>query len=66
MMLDLPAKAEIPALRDRFYDATVAHRIEVTAGLMVVRIHPDQKYPPFEAGQYTTIGVGHCQLTTSP
>src|SRR5262249_27718172 len=38
--------------------ATVAQRIDVTTGLMIVRIRPDQKYPPFEAGQYTTIGVG--------
>src|SRR5436309_428943 len=59
MALDLPSSAEIPALRDRFYNATVAQRIDVTAGLMIVRIRPDQKYPPFEAGQYTTIGVGH-------
>jgi ferredoxin--NADP+ reductase len=58
MPTQLLASPEIPTLRDRFYNATVAQRIDVTAGLMIVRIRPDQKYPAFEPGQYTTIGLG--------
>src|ERR1051326_8135996 len=58
MPTELLASPEIPTLRDRFYNATVAMRTDVTAGLMILRIRPDQKYPAFEAGQYTTIGLG--------
>jgi len=56
--IELPSRGEAAALRDRFYNATVAQRIDVTSGLMIIRVRADRKYPVFEAGRYTTIGLG--------
>lgn len=45
-------------LRERYYNATVLERVDVTPGLMILRILPDQPFQPFIAGQYTTLGLG--------
>ncbi|MBX2812148.1 MAG: hypothetical protein KTR25_10070 [Myxococcales bacterium] len=39
------------------YNATVTRRIEVASGLDIFQIAPDEPIPPFEAGQYLTLGL---------
>lgn len=39
------------------YNATVAQRVEIAPGLMILRVVPDQLPLNFEAGQYTVLGM---------
>lgn len=39
------------------YNATVAQRVEIAPGLMILRVVPDQLPFRFEAGQYTVLGL---------
>jgi ferredoxin/flavodoxin---NADP+ reductase len=39
------------------YNATVTGRIEVAPGLIILRVTPDNPLFPFEAGQYTVLGL---------
>lgn len=45
-------------LREQNYNATISHIRAHHDDLWVMRILPDEPAPPFEAGQYTTLGLG--------
>lgn len=51
--------ADICELRRRHYNATVTLRRLVNDDLMILRVKPDVAEWPFEAGQYTTLGLGY-------
>jgi ferredoxin--NADP+ reductase len=38
-------------------NATVTMRYEINHGLLVLQVTPDEEVPPFQAGQYTTLGL---------
>jgi ferredoxin/flavodoxin---NADP+ reductase len=38
-------------------NATVTMRYEINHGLLVLQVSPDQEMQPFQAGQYTTLGL---------
>ena len=38
-------------------NATVTMRYEINHGLLVLQVSPDEEMPPFEAGQYTVLGL---------
>lgn len=38
-------------------NATVTMRYEINHGLIVLQVTPDEELPPFQAGQYTTLGM---------
>ena len=38
-------------------NATVTRRDEINHGLLVLQVTPDDELPPFEAGQYTVLGL---------
>ena len=52
-----PASAAQPAARAAAYNATVAHRMEVAPGLMILRVVLDGPPFPFTAGQYVVLGL---------
>jgi len=52
-----PSSAAHPAARAADYNATVAHRMEVAPGLMILRIVLDASPFPFTAGQYVVLGL---------
>lgn len=52
------SEGEIPELRRKYYNATVVGMIEPREGLRIFRIRPDAGVQDFEAGQYTTLGLG--------
>jgi len=52
-------------LRDKHYNATVVDLRVIHHELMIIRIKPDQPYPPFHGGQYTVIGLGNWEPRTS-
>jgi ferredoxin--NADP+ reductase len=49
---------EICELRRQHYNATVTGVRHVHDELMVIRVRPDGGVPPYQAGQYTTLGLG--------
>jgi ferredoxin--NADP+ reductase len=49
---------ECAALRQKYYNATVAHIRRAHDDLMVVRIRPDFVLPSHKPGQYSTLGLG--------
>jgi ferredoxin--NADP+ reductase len=53
------SQSEIAELRARHYNATVTGLSLVHDELMVVRVRPDGGVPEFQAGQYTTLGLGY-------
>jgi len=50
---------EIARLRERHYNATLAAVLPVSAELAIFRVVPDAGVPPFDAGQFFTLGLGH-------
>src|SRR4029077_14898213 len=50
---------ESALLRDKHYNATVAHLRQVHEELMILRIRPDFPVPAHKPGQYSTLGLGH-------
>lgn len=50
--------AEIQALRDKHYNASVVDIRPVNQGLWSLRVRPDKGVTPFLPGQYTTLGLG--------
>jgi ferredoxin--NADP+ reductase len=52
------AALDIEALRREHYNATVVHARHPSDELMILRVRPDEPIPPFEAGQWISIGVG--------
>lgn len=46
------------SLRQKHYNAQLVARRNVHAQLAILRVQPDEGMPPFEAGQYTTLGLG--------
>lgn len=63
MTLHLPQ--EITQLRERHYNATVTFRRQVHDELAVLRVRPDGGVPTYEAGQYTTLGLGYWEPRAS-
>lgn len=51
------ASDELQLLRKKYYNATVKSFRHVTESLAIVRIEPDSTMSPFEAGQYTVLGL---------
>ena len=49
---------EIAALRNANYNATLIAVREVHADLRVMRVKPDGGIPEYQAGQFTTLGLG--------
>jgi ferredoxin--NADP+ reductase len=58
-MADSLSPAEIKALRESRYNATLAGLTRVHSDLAIFRIKPDFPFPPHKAGQYTTLGLGN-------
>lgn len=56
---DYPGDAEKQELREKFYNATIVDRIDVTEDLARFRIRCDQPPAPFEPGQYVALGLGN-------
>jgi ferredoxin--NADP+ reductase len=50
--------SEIEELRREHYNATVTLRRQIHDELLILRVRPDSGMPTYEAGQYTTIGLG--------
>lgn len=50
---------DINRLRREHYNATVTLRRQVHDELLVLRVRPDGGVPTYEAGQYTTLGLGY-------
>lgn len=46
------------------YNATVVDRIDISPGLMILRIEPDEKRFDFSAGQYTVLGLNKTEPLT--
>jgi ferredoxin--NADP+ reductase len=49
---------EISGLRRKYYNASVIAVRHVHDELMVIRVRPDGGIPEYQAGQYTTLGLG--------
>ncbi|WP_173403180.1 ferredoxin--NADP reductase [Rhodopirellula sallentina] len=68
--LDMPPNAqEQRQLRERFYNATIIDRIDITDDLAKFRIRPDNGIPAFDPGQYVALGLGNWEprlLGTQP
>jgi ferredoxin--NADP+ reductase len=46
-------------LRHEHYNATVTRRRQIHEELLILRVRPDGGVPAYEAGQYTTLGLGY-------
>ena len=53
-----PAAEDIRSLRDANYNAAVNMIKQVHEDLRIMRIITDQRFPPFQAGQYVALGLG--------
>ena len=53
------AAAELHGLRNEFYNATVAKITPVHDELRILRVVPDGSLPPFQSGQFTSLGLGN-------
>jgi ferredoxin--NADP+ reductase len=51
--------AEIADLRAKRYNGTVVYLHKIHTDLMILRVRPDFPRPPYEAGQYGTLGLGY-------
>lgn len=56
---------EISQLRERHYNATVTLRHQIHEELVILRVRPDGGIPAYEAGQYTTLGLGYWEPRAS-
>ena len=56
---------DISDLRRRHYNATVTRRRLVNDELVILRVRPDGGVPIYEAGQYTTLGLGYWEPRAS-
>lgn len=54
-----PQSSDISQLRHEHYNATVTLRRQVHEELLILRVRPDGGVPSYEAGQYTTLGLGY-------
>jgi ferredoxin--NADP+ reductase len=50
--------SDVDALRCEHYNATIVHVRRVHEELVVLRIRPDAAIPPYEAGQWISVGMG--------
>ncbi|MCA9227200.1 MAG: hypothetical protein KDA47_16370, partial [Planctomycetales bacterium] len=50
---------EVAALRAAHYNATLMASIDVTDSLRILRVRPDKAIGGYEAGQYTSLGLGY-------
>lgn len=50
---------EVTVLRDKFYNATIIRRIDCHEDLARFHVRPDGGVPPFDPGQYVTLGLGN-------
>lgn len=64
--LQLPDAAEVEALRQQYYNATIVRRIDAHDNLARFRIQPDKPLEPFEAGQYVALGLGNWEPRLQP
>lgn len=56
----VPFDAErIGELKAKYYNATVVQRIDTHPDLARFRIRPDKPFPPFEPGQFVSLGIGN-------
>lgn len=53
------SEAHSKRLREEHYNATIVGLREVHADLRVIRVQLDGGQPPFEPGQYATLGLGY-------
>lgn len=60
-----PIPPDIADLRSRYYNATVTHRRQIHDELLILRVRPDEGVPTYEAGQYTTLGLGYWEPRAS-
>jgi ferredoxin--NADP+ reductase len=58
-MSSILSREEINVLRRDNYNATLTDVREVHSDLRVIRVNPDRGIPPYEAGQFTTLGLGY-------
>jgi ferredoxin--NADP+ reductase len=49
----------VAELRQKHYNATVAHLRKVHSDLMIIRVRPDKPRQVHQPGQYTSLGLGH-------
>lgn len=49
---------QIAELRRTKYNATVTYLRKLHSDLLILRVTPDSPLPPFQPGQYTTLGMG--------
>ena len=56
---------DISELRRQHYNATVTLRRQVHDELLILRVRPDGGVPTYEAGQYTTLGLGYWEPRAS-
>ena len=57
---------EIRALREQYYNATLTEIHELNPELWIIRVKPDEDLPPYQPGQYTTLGLGDWEPTNDP
>lgn len=53
------SSSDIHDLRHEHYNATVTLRRQIHDELTILRVRPDGGLPAYEAGQYTTLGLGY-------
>lgn len=56
---------DISELRRQHYNATVTRRRLINDELVILRVRPDAGVPTYEAGQYTTLGLGYWEPRAS-
>lgn len=67
--MDAPAALapeEIRSLQTKHYNATITLARYLTPSLQIIRVRPDEPRRPFEAGQYTTLGLGAWEPCVAP
>lgn len=60
-----PLPPDITDLRGRHYNATVTLRRQIHDELLTLRVRPDGGVPTYEAGQFTTLGLGYWEPRVS-
>lgn len=55
---------DINDLKHQHYNATVTLRRQIHDELLILRVRPDAGVPVYEAGQYTTLGLGYWEPRT--
>ncbi|TWU35061.1 ferredoxin--NADP reductase [Novipirellula artificiosorum] len=51
--------AQIHELKEKYYNATIVDRVDTHRDLARFRIRPDKPFPPFEPGQFVSLGIGN-------